>query len=336
MRPELLTFCENFIKNRDSVKSAFPFESSYMFPVCAAWFTSKHLTADTSELRKYHAAFKESVGAFSAFRGISKPVLVSMISSDKNPQQRLEKALVAYKALKNHFSSGSYLPLGAMIISGESDEASFADIAAKAREIYNLMKNNHPFLTSDEDIIYAILFALSGEKYEDSIIEMERIYNGLKDKFHSSNDRQALSHVLALCDGSADEKCAKVTSLFDALRENKLKYGKNQELATLGILSSLPASEDELVSDMKEVNDYLLTQKGFGSFFGMGSQMRLMVAAMIVSDSRIDVIKNQSANTVAAVSAQMTAAAQQAALIAAQNAALCAIIVSHTSSSSHS
>ena len=43
MRPELLTFCENFIKNRDSVKSAFPGESSYMFPVCAALFTSKGL-----------------------------------------------------------------------------------------------------------------------------------------------------------------------------------------------------------------------------------------------------------------------------------------------------
>ena len=331
MRPELLTFCENFIKNRDVVKSVFPMENSYMYPICAAIFTSKGMVIDADKLRECNLIFKGRVGAFSSFRGISRPVIVSMIASDKAPDKRLENALLAYDALKKRFTSGSYLPLGAMILSGETDETTFSDVTAKAREIYELMRKNHPFLTSEEDIVYAILFALGGERCSDSIIEMERIYNGLKKKFRSSNDLQALSHVLALCDGDADEKCEKAVALFDSLRENKLRYGAYRELATLGILASLPASREELLIDMKEVNAFLLTQKGFGSFFGLDTQARLMIAAMIVSDSRLDSIKSCTASTTAAISAQIAAAAQQAALIAAQNAALCATIAAQSS-----
>ena len=36
MRASLSGLCQRFVDNRDTVKSAFPWDSTYMHPVCAA------------------------------------------------------------------------------------------------------------------------------------------------------------------------------------------------------------------------------------------------------------------------------------------------------------
>lgn len=333
MTPELLSLCQRFIENRNVIKAAFPMESSYMYPVCATVFANKGILADADSLKKYHLLLKESVGVFSNFRGVSRPVTVSMLAADDEPEARLESALEAYKSLKKHFMSGYYLPLAAMILSGEASADQFDCIAARTREIYELMRKEHPFLTSEEDIVYALLFAFSGNRAADSITEMERIYKISKVKFHSANAVQALSHVLALCDGKADEKCERTAALFDALKDNKLRYGTNYELATLGVLAMLPVSKDEIVKDMLEVNEFLSSQKGYGAFLGFSKSIRLMHAAMIVSAYRLGDLGN-AAHATAAVSAQMAVAAQQTAIIAAQNAALCATIAAQSANHS--
>jgi hypothetical protein len=333
MNTELLAICEKFIENRNVIKAAFSFESSYMYPVCASIFMNSGRKADLETLKKYHLLLKEKVSAFSNFRGISRPVIVSMIATDDAPEERLDRALEAYRSLKKHFFSGNYLPLAAIILSGEPEHVSFDDIALRTREIYDLIKKEHPFLTSEEDIVYAMLFTLAGHRAQDSIIEMERIYKILKKKFALANAVQAISHVLALGDGGSEEKCDKTLSLFNALRENNLKYGTSYELATLGVLAMLPAAESDIVSDMLDVNEFLSSQKGYSVFFGFSKQTRLMHAAMIVSAYRLG--KNEIGLLGAsAVSAQMMVAAQQTAIVTAQNAALCATIAANTANHS--
>ena len=333
MNTELLTLCEKFIENRDVVKSAFSFESSYMYPICASIFMESGNTADLETLQKYHLLLKEKVGVFSNFRGISRPVTVSIIAADNDPQKRLDRAIEAHTSLKKHFFSGNYLPLAAIILAGESDDISFDDVALKTREIYDLMKKEHPFITSEEDIVYAMLFALSDHRAQDTIIEMERIYKLLKQKFASANAAQALSHVLALGEGSSEKKCEKTVSLFDTLKKNKLRYGTTYELATLGVLAMLPATENDIVSDMLAVNEFLMSQKGYNTVFGFSKQMRLMHAALIVSTYHLGKTEIGAIGT-ATVSAQMAVAAQQTAIIAAQNAALCATIAANTANHS--
>ena len=162
---------------------------------------------------------------------------------------------------------------------------------------------------------------------------MERIYKLLKKKFASANAVQALSHVLALGDGRSEEKCEKTLSLFDTLKENKLRYGTNYELATLGVLAMLPATESNIVSNMLAVNEFLMSQKGYSTFFGFSKQTRLMHAALIVSAYHLGKTENGVIGA-ATVSAQMAVAAQQTAIIAAQNAALCATIAANTANHS--
>ena len=331
MNSELLSICVRFIQNRDILKKFFSWETDHIHPVCASLFTKKGSVAEKDMLAECYKLLKKRAKVSSSFRGISCPVVVSILATDGEPEKRLDNILLAYKSLRKYFSSSNYLPLAATILSGEAEYGAFDETSERARDIYKLMKKNHPFLTSEEDVVYALLFALSADRNEDMIIETERLYVKLKEKFRSANAVQALSHVLTLCEGEAEEKCERAAALFDKLKENKLKYGTDYELATLGVLAMIPAETDEIIADIKDVNDFLLTQKGYGKFFGFGRNIRLMHAAMIVSAHKLGGTDATPRDATMAVSSQMAAIAQQTAMVAAQNAALCAIIASQTS-----
>ena len=331
MNTELISICERFIQNRDILKKFFSWENDHIHPVCASVFTEKGSVAENDLLAECHTLLKKRAKISSSFRGISCPVVVSMLATNGEPVKRLDNILLAYKSLRKFFSSGNYLPLAATILSGEAEDTAFDDTSERARDIYKLMKKNHPFLTSEEDVVYALLFALSADRNEDMIIETERLYVKLKEKFRSANAVQALSHVLTLCEGGAEEKCERAAALFDKLKENNLKYGTDYELATLGVLAMISAEADEIIADMKEVNDFLLTQKGYGKFLGFGRNIRLMHAAMIVSAYRLGGTDTTASDAAMAVSSQMAVIAQQTAMVAAQNAAICAIIASQAS-----
>ena len=58
------------------------------------------------------------------------------------------------------------------------------------------MKEKHPWLTSDEDIPFAAMLAVSDLDTDSLISEMEKNYEILKQKFSDKNAVQTLSHVL--------------------------------------------------------------------------------------------------------------------------------------------
>ena len=206
--------------------------------------------------------------------------------------------------------------MAAVILSGEVERERYAYVSARARRIYDLMKNEHPFLTSSEDAVFAAIFALSEKADSHLLRDAERCYDVLKSKFHDKNALQSLSHVLALADGemgTVDDKCRNTAMLYDMLKEKKQRYGTGYELSTLGSLATLPGELEEIASDLIDVSEFLKTQKGYG-FFGIDKKPRLMHAAMIVTSERIG---GSDANSYAAINGTVS-------MIAAQHAALCA------------
>lgn len=322
MRTELKSLCEDFIENRDAVKKAYRMENAYLHPVCAVIFMNNGIKADLNRLSYCGSLLKKNTGAFSSFRGISRPVTVSMLSVG-DPEKKIKKALAAYTSLKKYFSANAYLPLTAMLISDKVDEGDFYSVSQRSKEIYDLMRGEHPFLTSAEDCVFAALIALSGQRPSDAITETERCYLLLKEKFFSANAVQSLSHVLALCEGPAEDKCRKTVELFDALKANGMRYGTEYELSTLGVLAMLPDEQSEIISDLAEVDGFLSSQKGYG-FWGLGKRQRLMHAGMIVTAAHLS-SKEPAEST-------MALSAQQAAIAAAQQAAICAAIAAQTAS----
>lgn len=327
MRDTLSRSCKSFIENRDAIKSAFGWESAYLYPVCAAIFTDKGKTVNIEYMKQCRDILKEQTGIFSNFRGTGKLVMISMLAADGNPEGKLKQALQVYDALKEHFFSSQYLPVASMVIANLAEPGRYGEIAVRTRHIYNLMKEEHPFLTSSEDSVFAALLALSNLTDEQVVEETESCYELLKAEFFSGNAVQSLSHVLALGEGTPQEKCRRTMELYRGLREKGYKYGTGYELATLGVLALLPAELSQVMQDIMEADDFLAGQRGYG-IFGVGRKQRLMHAGMLVSGDYIDTDTNQTMNS-AAIGGTIS-------LIVAQQAAMCAAIAASSAAAASS
>lgn len=323
MRSSLSTLCNSFIENRDTIKETFFWNSSYLYPVSAAVFVDKRKTADRKRLEMCRDILKENTGFFSNFRDYIKLPMISMMAVSSDPEGKLNKALHAYRELKQHFFASSYLPLASMTISDFVEPSQYEAVALRTRRIYDLMKKEHPFLTSGEDSVFAALLALSNSSDEQIVQDTEQCYDILNPQFFSSNAVQSLSHVLALCDGAAETKCDRAMELFDKLKDRGYKYGTGYELATLGVLAMLPADLDTIADDIVQAAEFLAGQKGYG-ILGMTKRQCLMHAGLIVTS---DYLEQTTSMQAAAVSSTIS-------LIIAQQTAMCAAIAASAAASS--
>ncbi len=330
MKEVLKNQCEVFMENREAVKGAFAWEQENMISVAASVLMSSDKKVDSECLKSCKQILKAETSIFSNFRGTVEMAVVSMMAVSDNPQAKLEKALKYYNVLKNKFMGSEYLVLAAALLTDSVPEGYIDNVATRAKNIYKMMQEDHPFLTSGEDSVMAAMMAVS-EKADDKALvdESEAIYQNLRNTFSIGNDLQAVAFVLALADGAVESKCEKMVALFEGLKAAGAKYGKSYELSTLAALSILPAEVNTMVEDVVEMDAYLAEYKPYKGIFGMDRKTRLMHAAMLVSGVYS---KNADAN-IAAVTGTM-------AMIAAQQAALCAAICATTAanaaaSSSH-
>ena len=327
MREELLYKCELFIKNCDAMKAAFPMENSYLYPVCASVYSNAGKALDGERMKECRKLMRGAVGMFSNFKGVAELPIAAMISLDPDMSGRIERAVEMHAQLREHFSGSEYLPVAATVLSGLVEPSKYEDLSARTKKQYELMKGEHPFLTSSEDSVFASLLALSDRPDEEIVRECEICYEALREKFNQRNAVQALSHVLALSnDGarSAKDKCRDTMMLFDILKDKGCKYGTGGELATLGALAMLPCTLDEIADDVIAASEYLSEQKGYHGFFGtFDKTQRYMHAAMIVVGEHGESYESINAAAIGGT----------VALIAAQHAAVCACIAASAAAS---
>jgi len=315
MIEELQKRCDLFIENRDSIKAAFKWDSAYIYPLCAFIYTAKEMRVDVDLLRNCLDLLKQNTGVFSNFRGTSRLATVTMLSLSKAPEEKMERMLNIYSKLKELFWGSEYLVVTAAIIADLAEPGEYEQIAERTRTMYNHMKEAHPFLTSGEDSAFASLLALSGLDIDYIVQEMEKCYQILKSSFHFSNAVQSLSHVLALGDNPAEQKCKRTLELYEYLKDHKYKYGTSFELSTLGVFALLDADIETLAKGIMEVDDFLKTKKGFGGF-GVGARQRLMYAGMLTICDYVPAVRTM----------QTAALTGIVSLVIAQHVAICACI----------
>ena len=319
MKGSLELLCRQFIEARDAVKQTFRWENSHIPPMCANLFCAKGSIPVPDRMRACRELINRNTGIFSSFRGNIRIPLACMLSMEDDPDAKFDKAQVTYKALRESFHSSDYLALAAFLLTEyDCTEARLT----RGKGIYRLMKEAHPFLTSSEDSIFAVLMAWSEQSDDKLMADMEKSYRLLKERFRDSNCVQAMSQILAMEKGDTQEKCERVFALYDAIAARGGRYGRHYELATLAALAMLEADPDTLALDMMDVDLFLAAQKGYG-FWGLDRKTRLMHAAMIVSD---EYTPRGSVDTVALTGT--------ISLIIAQQMAMCSVMAASAASAS--
>lgn len=318
MNTELNQLSVRYLEARDAVKSVFRMESEYSFPVAAELFAAAGQPVDTDRLTDCKRMIKDETGIFSNFRGSVMVPLAAKLALCDDMQTRWERASRNYAILKEHFMRSEFLALAALLLTDSVSDADVPRIAARGKELYRRMRKEHPFLTGQEDSVFAILLAESEKSDDALLLDMEACYKLLDERFPKGDGIQAASHVLAMIDGAPEKKAEKVIALYDAIRSAGGKYGTNWELPVLAALAADDTPADTVASELLEVDALLEGQDGYRGIFGYDRKTRMMHAAMLVGAYRM---RGQAGI--------VNAAAQQSAvaMIAAQQAAMCASIV---------
>ena len=321
MQNDLSTLVRRFIEARDAIRAAFKMESEYIYPVCAQIFLAADRPVEAEQLERCKALVKSTTGPFSNFRGNVRLPLLCMLAAGDEPEARWERTQRCYALLKESFFSSQYLALAALLLGDGAKEEDLPALAARGKGLYQRMKQEHPFLTGQEDSVFALLLAESPRSDDALIEDMEACYTRLDQRFPKGDGLQTASHVLALSDDAPERKVNRMLSLFDGIEAAGGKYGKDRQLPILAALSLSDGSEEALVADMLELNGLLAQEKGYKGVFGLDKRTRMMHAAMLLSlpDRQTDLVN---------------AAAQQTtlAMIAAQQALMCAVVASSAAS----
>ena len=181
--------------------------------------------------------------------------------------------------------------LAAMILAEQDGSGSLAE---KTKSIYKEMKEAHPWLTSEDDLPFAALMAVSGRDASAVYAEAEEIYALLKEKLKADkNTMQMLSHILAIRSGRAEEKCEKLCALAAGLKAAGHSLGRGSRLAILGILADSGLPADTLVDRICEADDFLKQHKPFHGLFGVGRECRRMFAVQMGITETLNAPKKQ-------------------------------------------
>jgi len=234
-------------------------------------------------MKKCSEILKENTSLFSDFRTFSFPIIIQM-SLHKNPEEYLKLLQKNYKVLTKKSIFNSYYKLiTAMVASDYEKNINAETLSAREKKIYDMMNKKHPFLTGDEDLSFATLFALTGKKEEKLISEMEQYYEVLKDYIDGNNNAQTIAEVLVLESGNKVEKIKKVVEIYTLLKESKKKLFDDFLYVLIASLANLKESSKTIVDAILEVDSYIGSQKGRG-LWTLGKTKRLMMAIFIVEN----------------------------------------------------
>ena len=273
----------NLVENYRILSGRNKMEFPEMVLACAGIFLAAGVTPDMNRLAECKKLLKSKAGIFSNFRGSDELLVRCKMALSADPELYFENLEREYQRIKTFFS-GEQTVLAAMILAEQG--SSVEDLAEKTKQIYKDMKEAHPWLTSENDLPFAALMAVSGRDASSVYAEAEEIYALLGKNLHADKDtRQMLSHILAIRSGSAEEKCDKLCALADGLKAAGHSLGRGSRLAILCILADSTLPTASLVERICETDDFLKQYKPFHGIFGVGKDCRRMFAVQIVHSS---------------------------------------------------
>lgn len=274
--------CLKLVENYHILAAGNKMEFTEMLLACAGIYLAAGREPDMDRVKECKKLLKSKAGIFSNFRGSDELLVRCKMALAPDPALYFESVEREYQHIKTFFS-GEQTVLAAMILAEQDGSGSLAE---KTKSIYKEMKEAHPWLTSEDDLPFAALMAVSGRDASAVYAEAEEIYALLKEKLKADkNTMQMLSHILAIRSGRAEEKCEKLCALAAGLKAAGHSLGRGSRLAILGILADSGLPADTLVDRICEADDFLKQHKPFHGLFGVGRECRRMFAVQMVQAS---------------------------------------------------
>lgn len=289
----------------------------------ASKFVASGKTFDAIRYKNVLQEMKKQSSWMSPLRTTVGYSIAANLLEQEDTEKAVENLLTNVSILKEaKFRSGNFSYIGAQFLT--EDEQNKKAHAQAARTLFDAIRKHHPFLTSYEDIPYAVLLSSPSDDVELRAETMNQYYKELRTyNFNAGNELQWLSQVLTFLSPQFDVNLApNVVALRDTLKKQnvKVKAMHYPLLGFLAILNLTKAQLQDIIDLYHELKDLKLLK-----------WHREFVLFMAVQIAIYDMAKVQKSLSMTIMSSiELLIQAQQAAMIAAVSAAA---IASSSSSS---
>ena len=284
MNENLQQKLELFVSNVNGIKKSFPWQEPMVKRLASLIYALEGQEMNATAVVKQHRTIKDSVSAFSTFRGNLSVLIAAMLSLAKNPRERFADTQEVYRLLKaEKFRTSDYLVAAAYEIASQANRADFPAVIRRMREIFLAMRSNNRFLIGADDYIYAAMLALAGLDADDAAEKVRRMYELLRADFPFLTSRSCLLHLAQIMVlGERKEQCvSNLIHMNRILREHKIRLDKSMVLPSLGVLAAFVNDPHKLAAEITASVNFIRTQKGFGAFSVMSQEINMYAVALI-------------------------------------------------------
>ena len=327
MNPDVKNILDNIVEDRQLLKHKMLWEAdpSAVATLSAFLYASVEKRADIDRYMECKKYLKQTVSAFSEIRGIASAIIITKMTLQSDYKTYLAGVTEVYKKLRSlhKLTASPYMVMAAANIYEAGGLAKADDHIAELERVYAGMKSDHFFLTGDEDRPFLALLISRGIDIDAVIREIETCYNASKSMSFSKEAMHTASQILALSGKSTNAKVEELAATMSALKEHQVDGMKYELMPIAAALTFIDASPDAKAAEIKEIYDYLRTQKGFG--LTLTNTKRAMYAALayaigsfdadkalfnsVISSSITGIIIDEIISTIIITSAVVTTAA---------------------------
>lgn len=240
--------------------------------------------------------------------------IAANLLEQEDPEQAVKNLLNNVNIMKEaKFRSGNFSFIGAQFLTEEESEKRAH--AQAARVLFDAIRKHHKFLTSYDDIPYAVLLSSPSDDAELRAETMNRYYKELRTyNFNAGNELQWLSQLLTFLSAQYDNNLVpSVVAIRDTLKNQDIKV-KTMHYPLLGFLAILEVNQvqlQQIINLYNELKDMKLLKWHREFVLFMAIQIAIYDMAQV----------QQSLSMTIMSSIELLIQAQQAAMFAAMSAA---------------
>ena len=275
-----MTRYERYVEALEAIKTATKWELTDDFRRLMAVHYAIHDTPfEASRFSNARDVLKQKTKMFSKFRGSQNLVWLSFLDAKyEDIGTAIDEALRLDTLLdRKHFRFSSLRPfLANQLINVEEPDRRLDE----ATELYQTFKRHHPWLTSEEDLLSALVLV---QAFDDIIDLNERIkqhYALLKGRLPKSNELQLVSHLLTFSESEPEETVSRLLTWKSQLDEVHISI-RREHLPALALLSIVTEPNTSAIHAIQEI---VGVEKDKQRWFNTHS---VLVALQLVAAERI-------------------------------------------------
>ena len=275
-------FEENFM----IAKKAFVLNTSLEASACAAAFIGSTKPTSAEAMKEAKKILGRNASVLSTLGGGNcRQVVIATIAQSSDPERAMEKIKKIYKGLDRKFFKSDYLVLAATMIYRACREEDYDKYIKRTREIYKLIRHDHPFITGSEDITNCVVMALTDVDPEVIARSTEECFASLRKAFWGGNKIQYMACVASVFGGESDDKAQEIRKAYELLKGEGVRFDSDA-FGIVAAIGLLVREEDKktIAKRIRKLSDELKTIRGMGAW-GAGKRIRNILACDIVLDA---------------------------------------------------